>query len=529
MPLFDIAARYDAAASATIEHHQVKWPAMSSALGALRGLRKQASIVGASGTLDDILDDTGSWIAGLMASPSLDLAARAAAETIVDRVLVVIKRGSDSAAGHELAKLHEALVSLAGSPHPGAVRLEDIISRYGRAVSDDPPAVYVAGCYRGRHLLSAWLEAEELDAQVCKVGELRRAEVRDALVLIGPPARYFTSAWCAPSRAARVSGWLLTAPPARHVHVVTWPGHGRFTTADAPLFGTTPPPRCIERGTPADPSTQQAADEPVWLPPAVDPTIRKRLEWQGDRDPVNAVGLKLAGDGVAFFPVSKGEVAPELVEWDAHTVSVSMTASRRLRPGMVLVFRPHRVGDDPELRSRADELLATRTSPAEVEQAHECKRALKEALQKGLRQWSMEELEDALTNKLNNRSYARHILRRIPDSSYIAPERPGAYDATRLVLRMGPDSNGHCYRLLRLLRADTRKAGHEINGDLMDALRSSTAWQEQIEAQGFAEVALEGMGSLRLRAVAAVDPQQHQVARSRLGRLLLDESRGPDA
>jgi hypothetical protein len=222
-------------------------------------------------------------------------------------------------------------------------------------------------------------------------------------------------------------------------------------------------------------------------------------------------------------------VAPELVEWDAHTVSVSMTVARRLRPGMVLVFRPHRVGDDPELRSRADELLAARTSTAEVEQAHDCKRALKEALQMALRDRSFEELEDDLTNKLNNRSYARHILRRIPDSSYIAPERPGAYDATRLVLRMGPDADGSCYRLLRLLRADTRKAGHEINGDLMDALRSSTAWQDRIEVQGFAEVALEGKGSLRLRAIAAVDPQPHQVARSRLGRLLLDENRGSDA
>ena len=134
-----------------------------------------------------------------------------------------------------------------------------------------------------------------------------------------------------------------------------------------------------------------------------------------------------------------------------------------------------------------------------------------------------------MTNKLNNRSYARHILRRIPDGSYIAPERPGAYDATRKVLRMGPDADGRCYRLLRLLRADTRKAGHEINGDLIDALRSSTAWQEQIEAQGFAEVALEGKGSLRLRAIAAIDPQPHHVARTRLGRLLVDESRGPDA
>ncbi len=522
MALIDVATRYEAAAAVRVEHHSVAWPAMREAVRHVRELRQRAADGGASLALEQLAGKLAGWISLTAAGPVTAIDMNVGAGRLLARVQAHIDGGVDDTLKVELANLAAALDTLSADPHPGGQCLETILSRYGREEPGDPPAVYVAASPRDVDALSAWLDQEELDAEVCTVGHLRGAPVRQALVLIGPPARYYVSPWCPPPRAARLSGWLLTAPPAAEVFVVTWPGHGALDATSAPLFPETAPPEVSAlvcgSGVPAVPYRE----EPVWLPPvAVDARIRQRSEWTVDRDPVAAVGFRVAGDAIAFFPPT-GEPAPAIVSWEHNSVDVASIDARRVVAGSMMLFRPSRAGGDPELYRRADQLVAERLGAAAPAAAHAAKAELKEALARARQRYDEDYLHYELKVKLNNSTYARHILHSIPHLSYIAPERAGAYDAVRSVLRLPTDSGGLRYRLLSTLRLACRRAGADITNELIDVLRATTGWQEDLETVGVSRVSTTGFGGLDLRVVTAIDPDEHLVGRSRLGHLLAD-------
>jgi hypothetical protein len=520
MAVADVAARYEAAAAVTVEHYTVAWPAMRDAVRRVRKVRQRAVDGGASLALEDLADEIAGWIRVIAAGPVSATDMNVGAGRLASDVRRHVAGGLDSALTTELAGLAGMLDALAAGPHPGGPCLEAILSRYGRDRPDDAPAVYLAAAGRDVEHLQRWLEAEELDAEVCGVSHLRGAPVRQAVVLIGPPSRYFVSAWCPPARAARLSGWLLTAPPARHVYVVTWPGHAALDAGASPLFPETPAPvvSAVVFGTgSAAPADDQ---DLVWLPPVpVDARIRPRPEWTGHPDPVAAVGFQVGGDSIAFFPPA-GDPAPELVTWEHNSVHVGLVDAAEVTAGSVVLFRPSRAGGDPELYRRADELVAERLGPDAPAAAHAAKAELKAALQLARERHDEEYLHYELKARLNNSTYARHILHSVPLASYIAPERLGAYDAVRHVLRLPVDSDGRKNRLLSALRSGCRRAGADITNELIDVLRATTGWQEDLETSGVAQVSTAGFGGLELRVVTAVDPDRHRVGRSRLGRLL---------
>ena len=516
MTIAEVSARYDAACDVTVELHALDWPAMRETVGILRELRR-ASDAGVSRTLEELLDDAGVWHRTLMGSTIPPDASELGTRELAARLGEHYRSEIDTHLRRPLARIIKLLDALADEPHPAAACLEGVLSRYGRREATDPPAVYVAARQDDDAArLRRWLADEELDAEVCRVSALRDAPVRDALVLLGPPARYSVSGWCPLPRAELLSAWLVSAPPARDVHVVTWPGHPGFNAATTVAFpGSSPPPIHVA----TRPQGPAVVAEATWLAPAaVIPEARIATSWQYDRDPVEARGFRLTGDGAAFFSADS-EPRPQVVTWELAGADIRSIDVSKVRIGQALMFRPERATTDEKLHRRADQILVERHGPAAPEAAKAAKAALKRALAATPK--SYDRLVYELTSRLNNDGYARHVLHALPRPDYIAPERAGAYPAVRQVLGMPPDPDGRDYALLAALRAACRRAGGDVTRELVEVLRTTSGWQTHMEMSGAASItAGDGVGHLEVRVVVAVDPELRRLGRNRLGRLL---------
>jgi hypothetical protein len=512
--------RYQAAADVDIECHVLEWPTMSDAIRVLRDLRRAAD-EGVSRNLEDILAGASTWARLVSGTPLAPDALPVATSQLANAVRCHDETGLDSRLHPHLSRFAALLDALGDQPHPAAACLEEVISRYGRANPHDPPAVYIAVDADHAPLVKRWLEDEELDADVRAVTHLRDAPIRDALLLFGPPARYLMTPWCGATHAGRIGGWLLSAPPATHVHIVTWPGHLPLDPDTINVFPTTLAPtiRTSRRGS----NTPERDDEPVWLPPtAVEPRVTPAGSWLVDRDPVAATGFRLAGDHVVFYAVDGGDVdggagpAPEILTWDGNAVHVTDAEPGQIRVGTVLLFRPLRSATDDELHRRADALLVGKYGPGAPAAAKAAKAELKEALATSGR--TDRQLHTALSAALHNSGYARHVLNCVPYPGYIAPEKAGAYQAFRSVLGLPEDDGGRSDRLLRELRTACRRAGIDIIAELISILRATTSWQPNLETFGYATVSGGPLlGELDLRVVVAVDPAVRYIGRSHLG------------
>jgi hypothetical protein len=238
-----------------------------------------------------------------------------------------------------------------------------------------------------------------------------------------------------------------------------------------------------------------------------------------DRDPVDACGVRLADDAIAFFP-RDGRPQPEVVTWEGSTVQVTRNTPDNLTVGDMLLFRPARGATEEELHRRADDLLVARHGPGAPTAAHDIKQELKAALDAKPR-YQDPALLSHLTDLLGDPGYARHVLHELPNSEYIGPIKPGAYAALRQVLGLAEDSDGEKEARLRSLRDACRHAGREVMAELVEVLRSTDGWQVDIDATGCATLsAWPLLGQLELRAVAVIDPTPCPIGRSRLGRLI---------
>ena len=280
--------RYQAAASVEVECHSLEWPTMRDTLWVLRDLRRAAD-GGVSRLLEDLLAVAGRWsrlLSGTPLAPNTD-------DATVELAKAVRRHddsGLDSRLHTHLGRLAGLLDALVTQAHPAAACLEEVISRYGRTDEHDPPGVYLAADADQVSFIRGWLADDEADAEVRTVTNLRDAPVREALVLLGPPARYLLSSWCGPTEAGRLAGWLLSSPPASHVHVVTWPGHLRLDPGTINVFPTTPAAAIrFSRADPGGVGDAASDDDPVWLPPAIVNTrVIPAPSWVSDRDPVAA-------------------------------------------------------------------------------------------------------------------------------------------------------------------------------------------------------------------------------------------------
>lgn len=528
-----VADRYNAAATCTIEGHELAWPSFRQAPVAVRELHRIAYAEGCSTTMEQLLEDVATWTRALTGSPLRPGHLALGTHGLHSAIGTITASGHESRFHELLSRLADTLARLLDEPHPAGLVLEDVISRYGAPSSEGSraPAVYLAARHEDVQLCRRWVGEEELDVEVCSVSGLRSADVRDALILLGPPARYVRSPWRPRSEDARVAGWLLTAPPARHVHVLTWPGHPRLEPTASPLLPGAPAPSITIRARgaaaaatgplPASWPTEAVDVQALWASESAPDTggEAERLARRGSAELVPAIGVRLAGGDVAFFAPEQ-EPFPVRATYDLGAVHVAPIDPSSLRPGMTLLFRPARAGLDGELRDRADAILANRFGSDVPARAAAAKAELKEALRARREARSTDALVTRLGRLLDDPEYARHILISLWHAAYIAPQRKPAYDALRTTLDLAPDESGAQWRLLCSLRTALRQAGMALNEDLVDALTETTSWQEDLETTGAASIGSGPLtGHLELRVVTAADARPHNIPRTGLGRL----------
>jgi hypothetical protein len=510
-----VTERYDAAAHLEVQRHRVGWPVLAAAIASLRRLRRLMRDHGAPLDLEELLSEAWRWSGWLTGTPLDPAAPDTGTTTLLEDLSRFLETGRESRFSVDLERLRAAVAELAVERHPIRSVLEDVVSRYGRETLADPAAVYVAAQQQHAQAVQRWFDEQELDVEVRSVPDLRDAEVRDALVLLGPPARYIASPWCPLDVAEQRGAWLLTAPPARHVHVVLWSGQPKLgATSFLPRDGVLAPP------VGAEALDVDGSDvEPMWVPPTPVRASVSVADWTMDRDPVKATVFVLAGERIALFSSEAGP-KPHVVSAEVGSVETIPVPVASVVPGRALLFRPERSAVDAELRRRAEALLTSRKGPGATAAAYAAKAELKRAVA------ACGADTNALVRDLGRRlgdnyQYARHVITSLADDDYIAPERSGAYDALRHVLGLPDDADGSIYAALRGLRGALRRAGQEITAELVAALHDDMAWYGDLEDHGYAIVVVgEQFGELEIRVVAAVDPVVKLVGRSRLGRCL---------
>lgn len=512
-----VTARYDAAAVAEIQEHHVPWPGLDEVIRTIGSIRSATDAAGRSAGLAQLLGAAWNWsnlLTGTLTPP-----AAAGTDVLAERARAVATDGADLEAVALLGRLVDGLKILAlETMHPAAEVVETCCSLFGTA-SDDPEAPDVRILTGREHVeaLQRWLTDTELAADVVTLNGLRRAPVRGGLVVLGPPGRTLTGPWCKPRAADRRAGWVLAAPPAREVHVVTWVGH-RAVPADG-LLPSEPPVTIIGEG-------RVARSAAVWVsPPAQDTTIRVAGNLLGEREPVDAVGCRLAGDAVAYFADQAGP-ALQVVDWSDDAVELSrvrLRAGDTAMEGRVVAFWPDRSAADAELIRRAAVWLAGDRDKSWVADGLTAQGELKLT-------FALVRHEVDVAGEFRRRlpsarpGYIHYVLDRIPDSDYIAPNKRPAYDALRAALGLPADDGTKWARLSRW-RYAKRHAGALVNDDLRAALRDTTAWRDELQATGVSVLSIgEGLGDLELRVVVAVADATTAVGRSRLGRLLPAET-----
>jgi hypothetical protein len=508
-------AWYAALASEVVALERLSWPSLGHFTGALKWVQAEVDARGGSDDIEDLLAtcrQTQGLLTGTPLSPSDE---EVGLIQLFIRLQEHLEAGRDSGVRDGLVRLLLALEALETEEHPAAAILEDIISRYGSDEAAGAPGVYVA--VRGRAqqaLVARWLADQELEAEVCTATALKETGLRDALVMLGPPSRYYLSQWCNLPRADMAGAWMLTAPPARTVHVLTWSGHPPFQPERCRLFAVSEPPAvvCNDHQPPAPEASTTATWH--WLEPRTTPGRVGLDAWSSDREPVDARGIRLAGNMASVFAEDTGP-RPQVVVSDAREVHVSAVTPSTLHPGQVLLFHSDQVA--PALRADADRALTARLGASAAPRARALQKEIKDAL--SAFEGSRAELIEQLTARLGSRPYARHVVHRLADEDYIAPEKDGAYDAVRELLGLGAD-NGDAYRLLRELRAEHRLAGHRFSKQLRAVMDQDRSWQAALEEEGVATVVSDNnIGALEIRVIAAIDPELKRVGRSRLGRL----------
>ena len=508
--LDDVTARFTAAASLEVCHREAACPSLAGVLAALRALRK-GQAAGVSGALDALLETAHRWTRVITAAPLAFDNRHVRTGQVHDGVLAHIKSGRDSHLDDALAQLEGHLRALLTEPqHPGSAPLDGALSLYESSYllrgRDDEP------------LLRAWLaEQDPCDVLLVTPEVLRGARVREGLLLLGPPERYFRSPWCLPDSARRRAGWLLTAPPATHVSVLTWPGHARFDLAGAALLpNATHPPITQQHSVVAASGPSFAVDD-IWRPERLAVHVMPVRD-AGDREPVEARAVVLA-DGSYVFYNEGGLPRPHIVSWDAGTLEVSLGDVRRLVPGMVLSVRPPYLSGHDDLARRADVLLADKYGLDHVHRARAAKQELKDAFAAAKRVNGEPILQQRFARAVRDEAYARHVFADLPSPDYIGPEKAGALEALCRTLGV-VDESGTRRRLLADLRSAQRRAGADITAELVELLRVDQTWHEKLETAGRAAVRSASGNELVLAAVVSVSEETYTVSRSRLGRLV---------
>jgi hypothetical protein len=424
--------------------------------------------------------------------------------------------------GDRLDDLARAVTAAAGSENPMADDVAELITEVALEPGVDetvrnPCVLVVRG--PGKTAVEAWVREENLSVDVRRYGQVRGAMPWHHAVLFGPPERYVTSAWLSAVEAAATAGWLVTAPPARAVTILSWSGHGRLNPdAYAPWQGA--PPVTIREEIVEAPAEDPVPEPSDGFTPVEPPTFAAPAR-ETEAETAHAVHLLVDGaPAFAYFHPTIGP-KPAVVSF-APEVTITRRTSAGVRPGMCLMFRTAATDRDA-LDDETRAWLAERHPAISTERAVHLQYQLKEAMIDRLDTVGSWRLVNDLCEQGLHGQYADTLPGRLLHWDFIAPQDEATYHRVCRALRLTPEPDA--FRVLATFRTARQQAGLRLAARLTRHLERMDDLEDRLREAGSTVLTDEGIEGVALLVVRAVSTSPQAVPVSRLGALLNQNGR----
>lgn len=504
----------------TAEHTSVRtcwlqWPEMTALVHAARTLSRAAEQDPMSVREREALELTWAFIRCCAEGPVQPMAeAGELADTLTD--------AADRASVHRqaLERLRAAVGAVAGGDHPAAAWLVDLLT------SHDPqelppshpragrPAVSLLVRPRAAGAVRRWIDDEQLFVDLTTTSDARSAAPWDCMVVFGPPARYTANQWTRGPAATMRSAWLLNAPPAREMVIVSWPGHAQIDVDGLAPWSAGPQPR-IQQDAPA-----QEADL-VWQPQEAAPAPQTAVRHSGP-DAVPAAGVQvLVGEGTtvhAYFSATIGP-APAVATTDQVGLAVRSGTVGALRPGTHLLFRLG--GTEAAALNRATEQWCHDNRPGTwPERARRYQGQLKSSLEVRLLATGYDPLVRQLVSAGLPRDYSQHLPARVLHPLYIAPHKREYFDA--LCRAVGYAAPADAFTTLTHWRTARQQGGLIVRTRLLAVLGGAAQEAAELDDVGYTRLDHPELGDVLIGTVLAPITQPGHIQVSRLGKPLTE-------
>lgn len=440
--------------------------------------------------------------------------------TGITQLLKLIKEADAELNLPKLKRLQEALVQVMGGSHPAADAITTMITAHTFDASfefDSQPHVFVL---RGDGLsgVQEWCGELGLPVDVVTMSQARKSPPWPGLAFIfGPPERYTSSAWVQGPEAAVTAGWLLTAPPAPSMRVISWTGH-RPLSKDGyqPWLGAPNP--AVESGEP------DLLVEDDFLPESLDtfnPIAAPRFAADED-ETATAYGLQFRANGETVLAYFNPDIGPKptTVTFSDDEVLVTQVTLRSIRLGNCVILRTSSAGKDA-LETATREWFKEERAGSTPDAAIRHQQQLKNALRDYLATHSRAELLAALESEGVPRDYSRSLASRALHPDFIAPQREGTYE--RLCRAIKLDKPKEAFRHLKNLRTGRRQAGLRLSTRIAERLEEMQDLADSLRDNGAVLLTHTGVEGVALLVVRSISIDPVEVPMWRLGQALTKE------
>lgn len=507
-PLVHTATLLEAAAKPSVAWQHTRWPALEQVLRLLRTEFRESEHNALAAQERTVAVNAWAWVRACLDGP---VPPSHLSTGVVD-LRTALSEATEALATSRLARLRAAIDAVAAREHPLGERVADLVSEFALDAADDepPPCALIV---RGAALqgVREWAHEENLWVDVVTYRQARdRTPWRHAL-LFGPPERYVASAWLSGQRAAAAAGWLLSAPPARAVTVLTWTGHGRLRPEDYAPWRGAPAPRITT--LPSD----DVADDIV-VPPATEFTPLPPPAFAEDEASTSSAWMAQFISGgqpvLAFFHPTVGP-KPTTVLLGQPRPRLDHGHVRALAPGKVLLLRFSETGRRDALDDATAEWLTARDEGDLFAEARRLQHALKTALRDALLRRGRWGVVDTLVSHGVRDEYAQTLLARLLHPQAIAPLRWEDY--ARVCRAVGLPARAAEFDALAKYRTARQQAGLSLNALLTERLPDSDEITQRLDEDGGLVIRHERAGDAAVLRLCAIAPVTTCVPPSRLG------------
>ena len=522
-PLLKTTALLEAATDPLLTVRRLRWPAMERILRLLRTYFAAAEENPLASREMELVAQTWAWVRVCLDGP----VPTSHETTGIARLQHDLAVAEAVLQNDRVTALRSAIEEAVASEHPAANAIADLISTVDRDIpefEDGRPSCVLIVRGVGLRAVQEWVNSENLCADVVTANQARTFAPWPHAILFGPPERYVSSAWLQGAQAAASAGWLLFAPAAPAVTVMSWAGHRQVSAPGyAPWQGAPTAPIHFETNQQASEEIQPVIED--FVPDIVhDLPLARVPSFEGEDElRVEAQGIQFQLDGrtlLGYFSAQVGS-KPLTVMNDGgiDLVRVPVTA---VEVGDCLLFKTSVAGVDALDKTTAEWFLTHHSSDthrAAVLQQVELKQSMTARLGAVGRRQVVNDLIDSGME----RQYAQMLPPRLLDAEFIAPQHYPTYE--QLCRAIKTESTPAHFALLKTLRTARRQAGLMLSRRIASRLGAMPELPSQLRDSGGLVLDEDGVEGVALLVVRNIAPEQVSVPASRLGALITEDGR----